>query len=146
MPTSTSTPRNLRTSREAAAKAEKDGKAKKSKAEVESEDDAAGETARAGTATNDAYGGCAFTTVEGYEDMNITFFKIGKAMRHIHLLDAAKVPRDDELRFRNCWWTNGTRSELQFDQGDRGGSWGGDVNGMAQARLWELGSWAFRVA
>ncbi|KAJ7260314.1 hypothetical protein B0H12DRAFT_1107750 [Mycena haematopus] len=45
-----------------------------------------------------------FTTVEGYENMNIgylTFSKIGKVMRHIHLLDAAKVPRDDEFHFRD---------------------------------------------
>ncbi|KAF7343095.1 PWWP domain-containing protein [Mycena venus] len=45
-----------------------------------------------------------FTTVEGYENMNIgylTFSKIGKVMRHIHLLEASKVPRDDEFHFRD---------------------------------------------
>ncbi|KAJ7082124.1 hypothetical protein C8R44DRAFT_823154 [Mycena epipterygia] len=44
-----------------------------------------------------------FTTVEGYQNMNIdylTFSKIGKVMRHIHLLDAHKVPRDEEFNFR----------------------------------------------
>ncbi|KAJ7940016.1 hypothetical protein B0H13DRAFT_2260980 [Mycena leptocephala] len=45
-----------------------------------------------------------FTTVEGYQNMNIgylTFSKIGKVMHHIHLLDAAKVARDDEFHFRD---------------------------------------------
>ncbi|KAJ6580360.1 hypothetical protein DFH09DRAFT_1145840 [Mycena vulgaris] len=44
-----------------------------------------------------------FTTVEGYQNMNIdylTFSKIGKVMRHIHLLEESKVPRDDEFNFR----------------------------------------------
>ncbi|KAJ7085161.1 hypothetical protein B0H15DRAFT_931873 [Mycena belliarum] len=44
-----------------------------------------------------------FTAVEGYQDMNIdylTFSKIGKVMRHIHLLEANKVPRDEEFKFR----------------------------------------------
>ncbi|KAJ7441521.1 hypothetical protein B0H11DRAFT_2096109 [Mycena galericulata] len=45
-----------------------------------------------------------FTTVEGYQNMNIdylTFSKIGKVMRHINLLEAHKVPRDDEFKFRD---------------------------------------------
>ncbi|KAJ7269065.1 hypothetical protein C8J57DRAFT_1509278 [Mycena rebaudengoi] len=45
-----------------------------------------------------------FTTVEGYQNMNIdylTFSKIGKVMRHIHLLEPHKVPRDDEFKFRD---------------------------------------------
>ncbi|KAJ7659476.1 hypothetical protein B0H17DRAFT_1096092 [Mycena rosella] len=45
-----------------------------------------------------------FTTVEGYQNMNIdylTFSKIGKVMRHIHLLEPGKVPRDDEYNFRD---------------------------------------------
>ncbi|KAJ7620810.1 hypothetical protein DFH06DRAFT_1482421 [Mycena polygramma] len=45
-----------------------------------------------------------FTTVEGYQNMNIeylTFSKIGKVMRHIHLLEPGKVPRDDEFKFRD---------------------------------------------
>ncbi|KAJ6454389.1 hypothetical protein C8R45DRAFT_944646 [Mycena sanguinolenta] len=44
-----------------------------------------------------------FKTVEGYRDMNVeylTFSKISKVMRHIHRLDANKVPRDDEFHFR----------------------------------------------
>ncbi|KAJ7849670.1 hypothetical protein B0H14DRAFT_2356066 [Mycena olivaceomarginata] len=31
----------------------------------------------------------------------LTFFKIGKVMRHIHLLEPGKVPRDEEFKFRN---------------------------------------------
>ncbi|KAJ7645008.1 hypothetical protein B0H17DRAFT_458673 [Mycena rosella] len=45
-----------------------------------------------------------FTTVEGYQNMTIdylTFSKIGKVMRHIHLLEPGKVPRDDEYNFRD---------------------------------------------
>ncbi|KAJ6456772.1 hypothetical protein C8R47DRAFT_1082303 [Mycena vitilis] len=45
-----------------------------------------------------------FTTVEGYHDMSIeylTFSKIGKVMRHIHLLEPDRVPRDDEFKFRD---------------------------------------------
>ncbi|KAJ7026356.1 hypothetical protein C8F04DRAFT_109581, partial [Mycena alexandri] len=45
-----------------------------------------------------------FTTIESYENMNIgylTFSKIGKVMRHIHLLAAADVPRDEEYKFRD---------------------------------------------
>ncbi|KAJ7691545.1 hypothetical protein B0H17DRAFT_1062897 [Mycena rosella] len=45
-----------------------------------------------------------FTTVEGYQNMTIdylTFSKIGKVMRHIHLLELGKVPRDDEYNFRD---------------------------------------------
>ncbi|KAJ7688702.1 hypothetical protein B0H17DRAFT_1067933, partial [Mycena rosella] len=45
-----------------------------------------------------------FTTVEGYQNMTIdylTFSKIGKVMRHIHLLEPGKVPRDDEYKFRD---------------------------------------------
>ncbi|KAF7305782.1 PWWP domain-containing protein [Mycena chlorophos] len=44
-----------------------------------------------------------FTVVEQYQHMSIeylTFSKIGKVMRHIHLLEADKVPRDAEFRFR----------------------------------------------
>ncbi|KAJ7150154.1 hypothetical protein C8R43DRAFT_1006439 [Mycena crocata] len=45
-----------------------------------------------------------FTTVEGFQNMTIgylTFSKIGKVMRHIHLLEPHKVPRDDEFKFRD---------------------------------------------
>ncbi|KAJ7249121.1 hypothetical protein B0H12DRAFT_1019877, partial [Mycena haematopus] len=45
-----------------------------------------------------------FTTVEGYDNMSIgylSFSKIDKVMRHIHLLDAYKVPRDEEFHFRD---------------------------------------------
>ncbi|KAJ7467250.1 hypothetical protein B0H11DRAFT_2234518 [Mycena galericulata] len=45
-----------------------------------------------------------FTTVEDYKNMNIdylTWSKIGKVMRHINLLEAYKVPRDDEFKFRD---------------------------------------------
>ncbi|KAJ6528505.1 hypothetical protein B0H19DRAFT_1385181 [Mycena capillaripes] len=140
-----------------ATKAKKGGKAKKSKAAVESEDDggeegeAEGEEGgedgeeRASKKAKVAEGGSAklesdpealkvrewrhklqktflssnkalpkeeempvvndlFTTVEGYQNMNIeylTFSKIGKVMRHIHLLEPAKVPRDDEFKFRD---------------------------------------------
>ncbi|KAJ7640645.1 hypothetical protein B0H17DRAFT_1339250 [Mycena rosella] len=45
-----------------------------------------------------------FTTIEGYRNMSIeclTFSKIGKVMRHIHLLEPGKVPRDDEYKFRD---------------------------------------------
>ncbi|KAJ6618988.1 hypothetical protein B0H10DRAFT_2217266 [Mycena sp. CBHHK59/15] len=45
-----------------------------------------------------------FTTVEGYQNMNIdylTFSKIGKVMRHIHLLEPHRIPRDDEFKFRD---------------------------------------------
>ncbi|KAJ7190674.1 hypothetical protein GGX14DRAFT_482924 [Mycena pura] len=45
-----------------------------------------------------------FTTVEQYQNMNIdylTFSKIGKVMRHIHLLEPSKVPRDNEFQFRD---------------------------------------------
>jgi len=44
-----------------------------------------------------------FTTVEGYQNMTVehlTFTKIGIVMRHIHLLEPAQVPRDDEFKFR----------------------------------------------
>ncbi|KAJ7150147.1 hypothetical protein C8R43DRAFT_1006428 [Mycena crocata] len=45
-----------------------------------------------------------FTTVEEFQNMTIgylTFSKIGKVMRHIHLLEPHKVPRDDEFKFRD---------------------------------------------
>ncbi|KAJ7873425.1 hypothetical protein B0H13DRAFT_1723510 [Mycena leptocephala] len=45
-----------------------------------------------------------FTTVEGYQNMTVEhlmFTKIGKVMRHIHLLKPAQVPRDDEFKFRD---------------------------------------------
>ncbi|KAK7017745.1 hypothetical protein R3P38DRAFT_2985226 [Favolaschia claudopus] len=45
-----------------------------------------------------------FTTIESYEDITIaylTFSKIGKVMRHIHLLEPNRVPRDDEYHFRD---------------------------------------------
>ncbi|KAF7288323.1 PWWP domain-containing protein [Mycena chlorophos] len=45
-----------------------------------------------------------FTQVENYEEMSVeylTFSKIGKVMRHIHLLEPARVPRDDEYNFRD---------------------------------------------
>ncbi|KAG6829570.1 hypothetical protein H0H92_004119 [Tricholoma furcatifolium] len=44
-----------------------------------------------------------FSTVEAYDKMTVAylqFSKIGKVMRHITLLDASKVPRDDEFRFK----------------------------------------------
>ncbi|KAF8191663.1 hypothetical protein K438DRAFT_1970643 [Mycena galopus ATCC 62051] len=44
-----------------------------------------------------------FTTVEGYQNMTVEhlmFTKIGKVMRHIHLLEPAQVPHDDEFKFR----------------------------------------------
>ncbi|KAJ7907375.1 hypothetical protein B0H13DRAFT_2273696 [Mycena leptocephala] len=45
-----------------------------------------------------------FTTIEGYQNMSIeylNFSKIAKVMRHIHLLEPGKVPRDDEYKFRD---------------------------------------------
>ncbi|KAJ7664661.1 hypothetical protein DFH06DRAFT_326370 [Mycena polygramma] len=45
-----------------------------------------------------------FATVEGFQNMSIEylmFSKIGKVMRHIHLLEPGKVPRDDEFKFRD---------------------------------------------
>ncbi|KAK7050101.1 PWWP domain-containing protein [Favolaschia claudopus] len=45
-----------------------------------------------------------FTTIETYEGFTIaylTFSKIGKVMRHINLLEPARVPRDDEFHFRD---------------------------------------------
>ncbi|KAJ7867819.1 hypothetical protein B0H13DRAFT_2670434 [Mycena leptocephala] len=36
-----------------------------------------------------------------HADLRTQFSKIGKVMHHIHLLDAAKVPRDDEFHFRD---------------------------------------------
>ncbi|KAF8212606.1 hypothetical protein K438DRAFT_1927942 [Mycena galopus ATCC 62051] len=44
-----------------------------------------------------------FKAVEGYDKMTVdylNFSKIGKVMRHIHLLEPHRVPRDDELHFR----------------------------------------------
>ncbi|KAJ7806365.1 hypothetical protein B0H13DRAFT_1929638 [Mycena leptocephala] len=46
-----------------------------------------------------------FTTIERYQNMNIdilTLSRIGKVMRHIHLLEPAKVPCDDKYKFRSC--------------------------------------------
>ncbi|KAJ6517310.1 hypothetical protein C8R47DRAFT_1086941 [Mycena vitilis] len=45
-----------------------------------------------------------FATVEGFQNMSIEylmFSKIGKVMRHIHLLEPGKVPRDDDFKFRD---------------------------------------------
>jgi hypothetical protein len=45
-----------------------------------------------------------FKTVEAYDKMNIQylqFSKIGKVMRHITILADAKVPRDDEFKFKD---------------------------------------------
>ncbi|KAL4246596.1 hypothetical protein ABKN59_008780 [Abortiporus biennis] len=45
-----------------------------------------------------------FTTVESYDNMTVaylSFSKIGKVMRHIHALNADKVPRDSEFKFRD---------------------------------------------
>jgi hypothetical protein len=33
--------------------------------------------------------------------LSVQFSKIGKVMRHIHLLEPGKVPRDDEYKFRD---------------------------------------------
>ncbi|TBU24649.1 hypothetical protein BD311DRAFT_552860 [Dichomitus squalens] len=44
-----------------------------------------------------------FSTVENYPNMTmeyLLFSKIGKVMRHIHVLSDDKVPRDDEFKFR----------------------------------------------
>lgn len=44
-----------------------------------------------------------FSTVENYSNMTmeyLLFSKIGKVMRHIHVLTDDKVPRDDEFKFR----------------------------------------------
>ncbi|KAF7328297.1 PWWP domain-containing protein 1 [Mycena sanguinolenta] len=44
-----------------------------------------------------------FKSLEEYGDMKaeyLHFSKISKVMRHIHRLDASKVPRDDEYHFR----------------------------------------------
>ncbi|KAI0708924.1 hypothetical protein C8T65DRAFT_203956 [Cerioporus squamosus] len=44
-----------------------------------------------------------FSTVENYPNMTmeyLLFSKIGKVMRHIHVLSDEKVPRDDEFKFR----------------------------------------------
>ncbi|KAF7322183.1 PWWP domain-containing protein [Mycena kentingensis (nom. inval.)] len=45
-----------------------------------------------------------FTTIEQYEGMNIeylTFSKIGKVMRHIHVVPVGQIPRDAEFHFRD---------------------------------------------
>ncbi|KAH8995192.1 hypothetical protein EDB86DRAFT_3064543 [Lactarius hatsudake] len=44
-----------------------------------------------------------FTAIEQYDKMNIhylSYSKIGKVMRHIHLQPSDKIPRDDEFHFR----------------------------------------------
>jgi hypothetical protein len=44
-----------------------------------------------------------FTAIEQYDKMNIhylSYSKIGKVMRHIHLQPSDKVPRDEEFHFR----------------------------------------------
>ncbi|KAI0074405.1 hypothetical protein K474DRAFT_1601468 [Panus rudis PR-1116 ss-1] len=44
-----------------------------------------------------------FSVVENYDGMTINYLqysKIGKVMRHIHVLPTDKVPRDDEFKFR----------------------------------------------
>ncbi|KAJ7452213.1 hypothetical protein FB451DRAFT_696180 [Mycena latifolia] len=82
-----------------------------------------------------------FTTVEGYQNMNIdylTFSKIGKVMRHIHLLEPNKVPRDDEFNFRerakalvDKW-----HQILNANKGGEGGAAGaGAVNGAEAGDL-----------
>ncbi|KAF7372441.1 PWWP domain-containing protein [Mycena venus] len=45
-----------------------------------------------------------FTIVEGYQNMTVEhlmFTKIGTVMRHIHRLEPAQVPRNDEFKFRD---------------------------------------------
>ncbi|KAH9973947.1 hypothetical protein BJV74DRAFT_782618 [Russula compacta] len=45
-----------------------------------------------------------FTAIEQYDKMNIhylSYSKIGKVMRHIHLQPSEKIPRDDEFHFRS---------------------------------------------
>lgn len=45
-----------------------------------------------------------FTSIEQYDKMNIhylSYSKIGKVMRHIHLQPSDKIPRDDEFHFRS---------------------------------------------
>lgn len=45
-----------------------------------------------------------FTAIEQYDKMNIhylSYSKIGKVMRHIHLQPSDKIPRDDEFNFRS---------------------------------------------
>lgn len=45
-----------------------------------------------------------FTAIEQYDKMNIQYLsysKIGKVMRHIHLQPSEKIPRDDEFSFRS---------------------------------------------
>lgn len=45
-----------------------------------------------------------FTAIEQYDKMNIhylSYSKIGKVMRHIHLQPSDKIPRDDEFHFRS---------------------------------------------
>jgi len=45
-----------------------------------------------------------FTAIEQYDKMNIhylSYSKIGKVMRHIHLQASDKIPRDDEFHFRS---------------------------------------------
>ncbi|KAJ6503736.1 hypothetical protein C8R45DRAFT_973612 [Mycena sanguinolenta] len=90
-----------------------------------------------------------FTTVEGYQNMNIgylTFSKIGKVMRHIHLLDAAKVPRDDEFHFRDRakalvdkWHeilnSNSTTKAAEADGAEGEDAAAANANGMAQMDL-----------
>ncbi|KAF7343715.1 PWWP domain-containing protein [Mycena sanguinolenta] len=90
-----------------------------------------------------------FTTVEGYQNMNIgylTFSKIGKVMRHIHLLDAAKVPRDDEFHFRDRakalvdkWHeilnSNSTTKAAEAEGAEGGDASTANANGIARMDL-----------
>nr|GAT48095.1 predicted protein [Mycena chlorophos] len=78
-----------------------------------------------------------FTQVENYEEMSVeylTFSKIGKVMRHIHLLEPARVPRDDEYNFRDRakvlvdkW--NGMLSAERSAEGASTGTGGGAPEG-----------------
>ncbi|KAF8186139.1 hypothetical protein K438DRAFT_1765472 [Mycena galopus ATCC 62051] len=86
-----------------------------------------------------------FTTVEGYGQMNIgylTFSKIGKVMRHIHLLEPAKVPRDDEFHFRDRakalvdkWHGILNSNSTKPADGEGGEDAAAEANGMARMDL-----------
>ncbi|KAJ7748220.1 hypothetical protein DFH07DRAFT_830462 [Mycena maculata] len=85
-----------------------------------------------------------FTTVESYQHMNIeylTFSKIGKVMRHIHLLEAGKVPRDDEFKFRDRAkalvdkWHQILNANKEAPDGDGTTGEAADVNGAAEGDL-----------
>ncbi|KAJ7041307.1 hypothetical protein C8F04DRAFT_156398 [Mycena alexandri] len=81
-----------------------------------------------------------FTTIESYDNMNIgylTFSKIGKVMRYIHLLPAGDVPRDDEYKFRDrakalvdSWHTI-----LNANKGGEGEAAGGATESTARMDL-----------